>query len=105
MKVYCPCGKRCSGYSGNTRKCVHTATSSVIPPEFTAQSVNAQEGVLRQLLMAGAHAAAPYVAQKAGVKLTYHVWRCPACQCKVLMQESKSPTGTETQEAGKISDC
>ena len=96
MKVYCPCGNRCKGFSGSPRKCEQIGTSGTMPQEFVGD-----EGFLDIVL----RNMAPALAGMAGTELTYHVYQCPACKCKVLIQSVKNGKNTDMSEVGKISRC
>jgi len=105
MRVYCPCENRCKGFSGSPRKCVQVGTSGVMPQEFLDHSMDQQEGFLGRLMVGLGGTFGGALAEKAGSKLTYYVYQCPACKCKVLVQSIKTGNSTETKEVEKISRC
>lgn len=106
MKVYCPCGKQCKGFSGSPRKCEPVGGSSgIMPQEFIDHNMDQQEGFFGKLLVGAGGIFGGAVVEKAGGKLTYSVYRCPGCKCKVLVQSIKNGNSTNTEEVGKISRC
>jgi hypothetical protein len=82
MKVYCPCDKKCKGYSGNPRKCERVGgPTAVMPQEFVEHSMDQAEGSLSKMLVGGLGIFGSSLIEKAGAgKLTYQTWRCPACK-------------------------
>ncbi len=105
MKVYCPCGRRCTGFSGTARKCQRVGTSGTMPPEFISHRASRQEGTASKILSGLFDVATPYLASQTGGKVTYHVWQCPVCRCKVLTQSVKTGNGSNESKAAEISDC
>ncbi len=105
MKVYCPCGNQCKGFSGSPRKCEQIGTSGVMPQEFIDQSMDQQEGFFGKLLAGAGGIFGGAMVEKAGGKLTYYTYRCPVCKCKVLVQSIKNGNSTNTDEVAKISRC
>ncbi|BCL81097.1 hypothetical protein ccbrp13_35620 [Ktedonobacteria bacterium brp13] len=105
MKVYCPCKKQCSGFSGNPRRCEHVGTSATMPQEFLDQTVNQSEGFFGKLVAGSFGLFGSALVEKGGGKLTYHVYRCPVCKCKVLVQSFKTGNDTKMEEIDVISHC
>lgn len=107
-KVYCPCGKKCSGYSGASRKCQRVETSKVIPQRFISHmSVQASREAgsgWGGLLMGGLVLGGSLLASNSDAT-SYEVWECPACHCEVLLQITKQEGGRRTQQMGDISSC
>lgn len=106
MKVYCPCGKKCKQFSGSPRKCEHVSESSSMPRDFLDQvKSQAEGGGSRFITELFGTFGATVLEQAGGPKITYHVWRCPACKCRVLTQTVKNGSVTNEEEAGEISRC
>lgn len=105
MKVYCPCGRRCRGYSGNPRKCERQGTSATMPQDFLSQSMDEQEGFFGKALAGVFGTFGSAMAEKAGSKLAYTVWRCPACKCRVLTQRIGTGSDFKEDEVANIATC
>jgi hypothetical protein len=105
MKVYCPCGRRCDGYSGNPRKCERQGTSATMPQDFLSQSMDEQEGFFGKVFAGALGTFGSALAEKAGSKLSYTVYRCPACKCRVLTQRIKTGADFKEEQVAKIANC
>jgi hypothetical protein len=107
MKVYCPCEKKCRGFSGSPRKCERVGgPTAIMPQEFNEQNMDQTEGSFSKMLVGGLGIFGSTLMEKAGAgKLTYQVWRCPACKCKVLTSSMKAGNGVTEDEAGAIRRC
>lgn len=77
-----------------------------MPQEFIEQSMDNQDGTFAKLFVGGMGIFGSALTEKAGVgKLSYQVYRCPACRCKVLVSSMKQGNSTNEEIAGKISNC
>jgi hypothetical protein len=109
MKVYCPCGKQCSGYSGSSRKCSCVEKSETIPPRFVGHlakmTVNsAKEGDWLSTVF-GAVITGGVVWLSGQDETSYQVWQCPVCDCEVLYQVTEEENGERTEKLGVITTC
>jgi hypothetical protein len=106
MRAYCPCEKRCKGYSGAPRRCDRIGNpSGIMPQEFISQSMDQTEGTFSKLLVGGLGIFGGALAEKVGGKVVYQVWKCPACKCRVLTQFVKNADGTDENEVAAIKQC
>ena len=76
-----------------------------MPQEFLNQSMDQADGFLGTLLAGLGGTFGGALVERAGGKLTYYLYRCPACKCKVLVQSIKNGNSTNTEEVGTISRC
>lgn len=77
----------------------------MMPNEFVSHRANQGGGLFESLLMGGIDMFTPLIVEKGGGKITYHVWQCPACKCKVLTANVKTGNGTDVHEVEAISRC
>jgi hypothetical protein len=109
MKVYCPCGDQCSGYSGSARRCSCVEKSETIPPHFVGHlaklTINsAKEGDWLATVL-GAAITGGTVWLSGQDETSYQVWQCPACDCEVLYQVTEQENGERTEKLGAITTC
>ena len=109
MKIYCPCGKKCSGYSGSARKCNRVETSKTIPSRFinhlsrkTGEAAGSGDW---GNALGGALATFGSIWLSGKDETSYEVWQCPACHCEVLYQTTKQEGGMRKEQMGAISEC
>jgi len=108
MRVYCPCEKECSAYSGSARKCNRVETSEVIPSRFVrhvAGKVGESTDNFWGALFGGLLVAGGAMALSASDDTSYEVWQCPGCHCEVLLQIIKQGGDMRTDTLGEISSC
>ena len=104
-KVYCPCKRACSDYSGSNRRCTRVGRYESMPQEFIQHRMSQQEGLLGKILMGAVDTFTPTIHFRMGSRASYEVWQCPGCKCKVLVQITRNGNGTEMEEIEAISRC
>lgn len=105
MAYYCPCKRKCSGFSGTDRKCKRVSTSSSMPSQFLSAHVADQGSTLGKVAVGLAGLFGGVAAERAGSKITYQVWECPACACQTLVSIVKTPTGTQESKVSSLTSC
>lgn len=105
MKVYCPCKRNCSGYTGTTRRCTKIGSSSTMPQQFVEARAKRRGSFLGSVASAMFDSLTPAAAERSGTRVSYETWECPACKCEVLVVITKTGTETKSSQMDSIPTC
>ncbi len=76
-----------------------------MPSQFLSHHMDQQEGFLGKALVGFGGMFGGAIAEKAGGRISYQVWECPACHCQTLVSIAKTPTGTQESEVSSLTSC